>query len=479
MDELLINIVTNTKVNNIETRISNPITGKKYPNRTIYVLLKKYVDDFFKTGSEPRMVGLAGLRGTGKTTLMWQIADYLKESKIPIYFFNVNEIQTAGYNLYEILKAFEKFVLKKSFREFNKPLVLLFDEIHDDPDWARTLKILYDEAKTTFILCTGSSALLLQSTEDLARRIKIEKVYPFRFIEFITAKSFLEKNKTIYPQKSLASDLKQIFFYSNSVEELHKNLNTKKDKIKEYYKEINSTFNEEKDLLLVSEYIKYHNVPAFIFYKDKSLIFDSIIDLFSRVIDQDIKKLGNNISVSSKIILKLLLQLAISDEINFDALSKKTGINKTDIEQILDLLEKAELINILNPYGGSETRIWKNKKIFFMSPSLRLALLSIIYGSKSDKFSSKLYEDIVAMYLIKTLNNGIVSIAKQTESTTPDFIIETLDKPLAIEVGSSKATTDQFSKIDYRYGILVSNNIEDTSISSNYLKLPLKWFLLL
>ena len=483
MNELLKYIVINTKVNNkvIQTRIVHPITQKKYPNRTVYVLLKKYVDDFFKIGSEPRLIGLAGLRGTGKTTLMWQIADYIysNQREIPIYFFNVNEIQTAGYSLYQILKAFEKFVLKKSFREFNTPFVLLFDEVHDDPDWARTLKILYDDAKTAFIICTGSSALLLQSTEDLARRMRIEKVYPFRFIEFITAKSFFEKDKIIFPQKSLASNLKQIFFYSNSVDELYRSLLNKKEIIQEYYEEINTVFNnEEKDL--VSEYIKYHNIPAFIVYKEKSLILDSMIDLFSRVIDQDIKKLGNHISVSSNKILKLLLQLALSDEINFDILSQKTGIKKTEIEGIMDLLEKAELINILNPYGGGETRIWKNKKVFFMSPSLRFALLSIIYRiDLPNKWFSKLYEDVVAMYLVKTLNDGIVSIAKQTKSTTPDFIIETLDKPLAIEVGISKTTTDQFSKIDCRYGILISNKIEDILINNNYLKLPLKWFLLI
>jgi len=482
MDELLKNIVENTKISNkvIKTRIVHPILGKKYPNRTVYVLLKKYVDDFLKMSSEPRMIGLAGLRGTGKTTLMWQIANYLysKHSKIPIYFFNVNEIQTAGYSLYETLKAFQEFVLKKSFRELDTPLVLLFDEIHDDPDWARTLKILYDEARTTFILCTGSSALLLQSTEDLARRMRIEKIYPFRFIEFILAKSFLEKDKTIFPKKSLASNLKEIFFYSTSIEQLHRRLSEIKDIIKDFYKTINNVFNNQENLVL--EYIKYHNIPAFIVYKEKSLIFDSIIDLFSRVIDQDIKKLGNNISISSDKILKLLLQLAISDEINFDTLSQKTGIKKTEIEGILDLLEKAELINILNPYGGGENRIWRNRKVFFMSPSLRLALLSIIYGSNlPNELSSKLCEDIVAMYLVKTLNDGIVSIAKQTKSITPDFIIETLDKPLAIEVGSSKTTTDQFSKIDCRYGILISNKIEDIEIINNYLKLPLKWFLLL
>jgi len=483
MDEFLTNIVEKSIVNKniIINRIKNPITGKKIPRRSFFILLKKYLDDFFNSGSEPRMVGMAGLRGTGKTTLLWQIAEYaLNEKHSRVFFFNVNEIRTAGYSLYETLKAFEKHILQKSFKELSETILLLFDEVHDDEDWARTLKILYDEAPTAFILCTGSSALLLNQTADLARRMKIERIYPFRYIEFITAKSFLEKKSTIFPQKGLEIDLKQIIFYSNSVNDTYNKLLEKKNIIQDYFNRIHKTFSVNEKKNLTSEYIKYHNIPAFIVYREKSLILDSILELFRRVIDEDIRKLKHNITLPSDIILRLLLQLAISDEINLDTLSQKTGIKKNHIDEIIDLLNKAELINILIPYGGSETRIWKNKKIFFMSPSLRLALLSIIYGSKiPDFFTYKLYEDLVAMYLVKTLNNGIVSIAQHKNSKIPDFIIETMDKPLAIEVGIGKTQTNQFSDIECRYGILISDKIDDISVQYNYIRLPFEWFLLL
>jgi len=482
MEEILKYIVEKTIVTKriITIKVKNPITGKKIPNRMFYELLKKYIDNFISSGAEPRMVGMAGLRGTGKTTLLWQIAEYvLKNENIPIYFFNVNEIRTTGYSLYETLKAFEKYLLQKSFKELDTPLVLLFDEVHDDNEWTRALKILYDEATTAFILCTGSSALLLQQTADLARRMKIERIYPFRYREFITTKSFLEKNSIIYPLKGLPSDLKQIFFYSNSIDEAYNQLLQRKSFVQEYYQKVNKAFGK-KGPDLISEYIKYHNIPAFIVYKEKSSILDSILGLFARVIDEDIRKLKQDISISSDIIQRLLLQLAISDEINFDVLSQKTGIRKTEIEVILDLLDKAELINILNTFGGPEVRIWKNKKIFFISPSLRLALLFIIYGANvPDRFTAKLYEDIIAMYLIKTLNNGIVSVYKQKDVQTPDFMIETMDKPLAIEVGMGKQKTNQFLNVDCRYGILLSNKISDVGRENNYIKLPLEWFLLL
>lgn len=481
MDEILKQLLLSTQVKKdvIETRVKHPITGKKYPNRTFYVLLKKYANDFLKNGSEPRMIGLAGLRGTGKTTLMWQIAEYaFNTKKIPVYFFNVNNIQAAGYSLYEVLNGFQSIILKKQFNELQTPIFLLFDEVHDDVEWAKTLKILYDEAKTAFIVCTGSSALLLQQTADLARRMKIERVYPFQFIEFITSKSFYHSNSIIFLQKNLSSEIKNALFYSPTVNDAYKKIINYSDRIESYFKEIELVFSNYKENL-ISEYIKYHNIPAFLLYKEKSAILSSIFELLKRVIDEDIPKISKEITISSEKILKFLLQLSISDEINLDTLSQKIGIKKNEIEILLKILDNAEIISIFNPYGGSETRIWRNKKIFFISPSIRLSLLSIIYGNNiKEDMESKLFEDIVAMYLRKALNNN-VTISPSKNVQIPDFVIETMDKPILLEVGKGKTNSNQFSNIECRYGILISNGIQKIEMNKNYLKLPLKWFLLM
>ncbi|HRI28270.1 MAG TPA: hypothetical protein PK715_09470, partial [Chitinophagales bacterium] len=93
MDENLRYYLENTLVSKtaIESRLTHPITKLRYPTRLVYVLLKKYADDFLKSGSEPRFVSLAGLRGVGKTTLLWQTANYIYQNHHKkIYFFNVN-----------------------------------------------------------------------------------------------------------------------------------------------------------------------------------------------------------------------------------------------------------------------------------------------------------------------------------------------------------------------------------------------------
>lgn len=481
MDEILIQILNNTQVTReiINTRITNPILKRKYPKRTFFIVLRKYAEQFLKSGSDLRMIGLAGLRGTGKTTLMWQLVEYLYSNfKYPIYFFNVNEITVTGYNLNNALETFQSVVLKKRFNQLTEPIILLFDEVHDSPDWAKVLKILYDEARTAFIVCTGSSALLLKQTADLARRIKIEKIYPFRFFEFIMAKSYFETKTTIYPLNSLSSRLKDILFFSQSADELFENLVAHDNEINGYYrkieKELNNDFNE-----LISDYIKFHNIPAFITSPYKAVILEMIKELVSRVIYEDLLKINGSANFNPIFVHNLLIQLAISDEITADALSKK-GIKKEQINIFLDILEKAELINILSPFGGAETKIWKNKKVYFMSPSIRNALLSIIYGRRTPtQHIGKLYEDLIVMYLRRVLEINQIYFTLSDNKSSPDFVIETGDKPIFIEIGINKTTTRQLRNYDKRYGILISNKIEKPEISSDVVKLPLKTFLLL
>ncbi|NJM15800.1 MAG: DUF2797 domain-containing protein [Bacteroidales bacterium] len=117
-----------------------------------------------------------------------------------------------------------------------------------------------------------------------------------------------------------------------------------------------------------------------------------------------------------------------------------------------------------------------------MSPSLRRALYSRIYGNElSTALRSKLYEDIVAMYLRRNLEKGLLSFGAdldKKDGVSPDFVIETMHKPLVLEVGTGKTNTRQINKYqkEKRYGIIVNAQIETSEIKSNCLILPLQWF---
>ncbi len=483
MDENLKYYLENTIVTKaaIDSRLTHPITNLRYPTRLVYVLLKKYSNDFLKEGLEPRFVSLAGLRGVGKTTLLWQTANdiYNKHSK-NIYFFNVNTLKNLGISLYQALEEFQKNIIKIRFNELQDPIILLFDEVHDDENWSKTLKILYDEARSAFILCTGSSALLLNNTADLARRMRIEKIYPFKFIEFVAAKSYMEnKGFMIYPEKGLSNKLKEYLFYSENAENAFIQIQLLKNSVKTYLDKIKTADLEIKELW--QGYISYQNIPNFLFFRDKSTINDSILDLFKRVILEDIPKLNPSFSDHAKI-EKLILRLAGSDEINPSKLAGILGIKEIEINELIDILAKAELLNVLMPYGGLDSKLLKNKKAFFMSPSLRRALLSSLYGQNlPEQFRSKLLEDIVVMYLRRVLTDGVISFTSGGDEVNPDFAIETRELPVILEIGTSKKSTKQIkdSKIKHRYGILVSNAISEPALKNECIQIPLVWFLLL
>lgn len=177
MEELQ-KILKNSKLSaeSIKDNLVHPILKTTdFKPREIFNEIKETAHSYFTTGRAVRMIGLAGLRGTGKTTLMWQVADYIyKNHTKNIYFFHIGNLRRYNVGIKELHEAFETYIAKSKLWSYKEKIVLLFDEVHEDPNWARDLKILYDEFRIAFAIATGSSALLLQSTADLVTRMLIQ-----------------------------------------------------------------------------------------------------------------------------------------------------------------------------------------------------------------------------------------------------------------------------------------------------------------
>lgn len=444
-----------------------------YKPREVFGELKEISDIFFSTRETVRMVGLAGLRGTGKTTLVWQIADYIfKNYTQNIYFFNIADLQNYNIGVKEIHRAFEEYIVKSKLWSYKEPIVLLFDEVHEDSEWARALKVLSDDFRTALIFATGSSALLLQSTADLVTRMLIQHVFPLSFPEFLNIKN--SETAQFFEQKEY---LKNTLFYSENINQLHDNLQAIKPDVEKYY--INTTELYDK----IIDYISYRNITRFSFLKINSQIDRLIVDLIRRVVYEDIPKMTAKTEVHYS--EKILRRLAASDEINIQTLSQAIGISQNQIYENLDILEKAELLNTLYPYGGIDTKINKAQKYFFMSPSIRRVLLSPLTGNtKSDEVTARLLEDIVVMYLKRVFRqDSILSFASQKKGKNPDLIIETLPEPVIIEIGINKKTIRQISKsnIKYKYGIIINATTNEVVFNEkdNVIIIPLSYFLLL
>ncbi|MBC6410440.1 MAG: ATP-binding protein [Ekhidna sp.] len=481
MDELKSYII-NSKVS--KRRISAEIrdgNNSPYPKRNLFVKLRQYSIDFLKHRQEPRMIALAGLRGVGKTTLLWQTAEEM--SKIGyshIYFINGNDLNTLNHHLYDTFQIFEEEIFGKKFFEIDHPVVFLIDEVHNVRDWDLHLKILYDKCKQAFVLITGSSALLLHNSADLSSRMTITKVFPFRYAEFVLSSCWIKKKRLLFAKKGLGSKLREILFYSETIDVLSSGLTSLRLHINDYLNEVSWELGigSKSQQPLIDEYVSYHNIARFLPLQNKEIINDRIIALFERILLKDLPVLEEGIRPET--LFRLLMRLALSDEVNYQSLSRDFGREK-EIEHFIDLLDKAEILNVFLPHGGTKSKTGKNIKPFFMSPSLRRALYAKIYGNElKDDLRARLYEDIIAMYLRRLFDPGMTGFGFQENGSKPDFIVETRNKPIVLEVGVGKATNKQIREYqDKRYGIVINAKISDFSVKEDCIFMPLSWFLLL
>lgn len=480
MDESLRYYLENTlvKLPAFSSRLTHPVTRLHYPPRAAYPLLQQYATEFFQAGTEPRFVSLAGLRGVGKTTLLWQVAHHIfREYHQEVYFFNVNTLKTLGISLQVALDAFQQHILRRRFQELSAPIALLFDEVQDDEQWSRTLKVLYDEARTAFILCTGSSALLLNTTADLSRRMYTQKIYPFSFSELIRAQELIDPAPAwVSPPAHLGPDLKEALFYSQDAKMAAERLESLRPAIEQVLMAAPHALRE-----LQKKYINFLNLPNLLFFSDESIATHLLLDLLKRIVHEDIPALQPTFT-DFTCTERLLLRLAGSDEVNPEKLAGLVGMKQPELLELMELLAKAELLNVLLPYGGLDTRIAKKKKAFFMSPALRKALLTTLYGEHLPaQFESKLREDLVVMYLKRVLPEGMVSFLTGSTEANPDFVIETREQPLLLEIGTGKTLARQFrgAGLAHRYGVLISDSAETAMLREGCIHLPLSWFLLL
>ena len=111
---------------------STPLLAQKYTHknhtrlkyRRAYWEIKKYIDDFLSGKNlENRFIIMPGLRSMGKTTILFQIYDYLidkkKIDKNRVLYFSTDEMKGyIGENILHVIDAFIQNFRRDYFVEF-------------------------------------------------------------------------------------------------------------------------------------------------------------------------------------------------------------------------------------------------------------------------------------------------------------------------------------------------------------------------
>lgn len=447
--------------------------NKKRLNRNIFVTLQSYLEKFLQGNKAFRWVALTGLRGAGKTTVMYQL--YYAKKNIDAYFLvlAVDEIvETLGSSISEILSSFEE-VVGKPLSNLNKPLFLFLDEVQYDKKWGSTLKVLYDKSDKVFIFTTGSAAVLVNSNSDIVRRAIFEKMFPLSFTEFIKVK--YQKTEI----RGLANDMRDTIFLSQSAKEAFDKILLLQSKIDKYYIDISR--------LEFENYLYYGSLPFMIALNNEALVYDQINKSLVRVVNKDIPQMR---AMSQDIISKIpaiLYAIADMDALNFTTMAEKFGISRPKVTEIFSVLEQAEVLHRIYPIGSHFKQVTqKPSKYLFSSPAFRSMYYKTIGNTITEQNArGKLLEDLVGMYLYRLFNKRPnFSLNYDAEKGGADFVVGVSNERIVAEVGINKVKYNQViqtaKKVSAKYGIIISEKISELEHNeeANAVKIPLKYFLL-
>ncbi len=207
------------------------------------------------------------------------------------------------------------------------------------------------------------------------------------------------------------------------------------------------------------------------------------MDLIWRAIAEDVSRWTGE---KPPWLMQLLFMLAEGDVIHLDGLSREMGGARERIEKALQAFAFAEMMDVLQPYGGPR-RKRNYRKVIFLSPTFRWALHTLLFGGqREDRLEAALMEDLVGMILVRATDRSLISFLDGKAQIKPDFVLTTGDRPVLIEVGRGRKSPQQIvayaenQKISYRYGLVISPTFRKPSWNrkNRILFLPFSWFLL-
>lgn len=304
--------------------------------RSLFDPIKKQLQN------KPKIILLYGPRQAGKTTLINQVVNQYRGSKV---FFRGEDLRTQD--------IFAAPNLDKLKRGVGDASLLIIDEAQYMPNIGVSLKLLYDTYKTR-IIASGSSSFDLANkvNEPLTGRSVTFTLYPLSILE-IAVKS---------PDTSIDARLEEFLLYG-------------------MYPEVITTTGEDdkKNYLynLVNNYL----------YRD-ILNFQTV---------RKPKKVTDLLS---------LLALQIGQEVSVAELAQNLSLSKIIVEKYLDILEKMFVIINLRGFSRNlRKEISKTSKYYFVDLGLRNALIRNFnpLNLRSDK--GVMFENFCFMERLKMLIN--------------------------------------------------------------------------
>ncbi|MDD5083337.1 MAG: AAA family ATPase [Candidatus Moranbacteria bacterium] len=432
-------------------RFTHSSDGKKHPSRFMFVKLKQYIDDFLEKKSENKMIIIPGFRGVGKTTLTAQMCEHYQRRIKHTLFISIEDAKNLfDVGIAEIMNAYES-ILGKDLESIDYPILIFLDEVQTDPKWAITLKSLFEKTTNVFFCCTGSSAVTLQTTSNLARRAVFERMPPMCFTEYEMVKN------NIFPITKLKDFIRQAVYFSQDADAVYASLLRIQPSVNQYWSKVNRND--------IRPYLAYGALPFSLIMPNETVVYESISLLLDKIIKSDLSTIGNFDIETLGAVKRILFAIAENDTTSLKTLEDRFGLSRLTIANIFDALEKAELLIKIPAYGSNMTIAKKANKYLFMAPAIRMSFFYLT-GLESTYLvrQGKLLEDSVGSHLYREfILRGQGAIRYDSAQGGADFILQIQNnRQIIIEVGMGKKDRKQVAnsakKINAVYNIVFSES---------------------
>lgn len=445
--------------------------NKIFNHRIEYYRIKKHVDKFLKEDYYNRFIIMPGLRGVGKTTIIFQLYEYLTKEKsvdnLDILYLDVNDLKSHfKTDLLAVIESFLTNVHQTTFLDLDKKIFLLIDEAHLDENWANYGKLIFDKTNNIFMIFTGSSALGLEINADATRRIQKEPIFPCNFREYLLLKHDLYINSNNLTDIILKGDEESINKAIKDEIEIRKTLNN-----------LNNDPNIEFEKFLLS-----YGFP-FALILNQSENYQKISDIINRIITTDVTSLKNFNNTTNLNISRIITYLALEKPGGTSnvKLANNLDISPKSVNDILNVLEKTQLIFSVKPYGTGGKILKKPWEYFFLSPSIKAAINFQLgrYDLNHRKCLATLAKTLVisSIFKLNLISNRSLGLFYDPNKRGVDFLIKDLDNIIPIEVGIGKKTKSQLTiamnNYNSDYGILISNRTSIITFKDNIIYIPL------
>ncbi|MBI5243142.1 MAG: AAA family ATPase [Elusimicrobia bacterium] len=364
-------------------------------------------------------IGITGPRGVGKTVLLRQIAGDVKES----FYLSADTLGEA-----------ELFETAKTLTQRYGIRLLLLDEIHQAPDYAASLKKIYDFLDLRVVFTSSVALSLAESAHDLSRRAVLRRMWPFPFGEYLQ----FAHARTL-PALTLADILERRW---------------EPEHLRQGY--------------LLDDYMKGGLFPFAAEEPQARPVLESILE---KIIRRDIPSVAGLRLDEVGLIEKAVRFIGRSacEGISYSSISRNLGITKYKAEQYIRLLEKAYVLNPVMPAG---TNVLREPKVLMFLPFRTLYMDAREAEGGRWPFSARqssqalweageggLREDFAAQSL-RMAGLEFHYLKDKQGGKTPDFLVKEAGGEVVVEVGGKGITQFKGYRAERKLRLTSSDSID-------------------